>query len=251
METTTRSRESVFLDSASEVHAKSFGSPLLVLIPHADDEVLGLGGLLQQLVSLGAEVDLVLVTDGSASHLASKDYTAEDRRDVREAEFIESLRLLGVEKGRCEFWRKPDSQLPHLSALERESCLEELEQQLVSKTYATVITPWRRDPHGDHQEITRWVFDILRGKHLGYSPRVAEYFVWLGLQGDQSDYPSSEVGALVKLDVRKHALRKSQALSVHASQFGHVFNDPTGFVIPADLANSTLRDFEYFFISTL
>ena len=41
---------------------------LIVVAPHPDDEVLGAGGLLQQMQQAGVETVLVAVTDGEASH---------------------------------------------------------------------------------------------------------------------------------------------------------------------------------------
>lgn len=41
---------------------------LVVVAPHPDDEVLGVGGLMATAVGAGVELDIVAVTDGDASH---------------------------------------------------------------------------------------------------------------------------------------------------------------------------------------
>ena len=69
------------------------GSPLLVLAPLPDDEVFGCGGVLVQAVNAGAEVRLVILTDG-----AEQGDPATRRGEAIEAGF-EALILRCLEKG--------------------------------------------------------------------------------------------------------------------------------------------------------
>jgi LmbE family N-acetylglucosaminyl deacetylase len=66
---------------------------VLVLAPHADDEVFACGGALAQLATSGASIDVLLVTDGAAAYRDEA-----DRRRIaagRAAESREALRILG------------------------------------------------------------------------------------------------------------------------------------------------------------
>ena len=81
-------------DRAERVTAGS----ALVLAPHPDDEVLGCGGLVLQLVASGAAVRVLFLTDGSGAGEAVDDraaYAAERRREA--AAVAEHLGLAGVE----------------------------------------------------------------------------------------------------------------------------------------------------------
>ena len=232
-----------FTRRARLTDAAAFAGPLLALVPHADDEVLGFGGLYRQLVQQGERVDLVLVTDGVGSHPRAAGHTAEQRRDVREAEFGGAVERLGGDATGLLFWRKPDTQLPHLSNTEETACVELVRRTLERGGYRTVLTPWRRDPHGDHRAITSWVLAALRT--LAEPPRLLEYCVWLGHQGGVGDFPN-ESGGLLKVDVAADVGAKRAALQAHQSQLGGVFDDPEGFVIPDSLAATVEHPFEYY-----
>lgn len=66
---------------------------LVVLAPHPDDEVLGVGGLL---ATAGVEVLVVAVTDGDASHPGSPTHGAMELASLRRAEQVEALHTLGI-----------------------------------------------------------------------------------------------------------------------------------------------------------
>ena len=229
---------------ARAVDAGGFAGPVLALVPHADDETLGFGGLYRQLMRRGVEVDLVLVTDGVGSHPGARAFPAERRRDVREAEFLDAIRRLGGDGGAVWFWRQPDTQLPHLSTVATAAAVAELTERQVRRRYGTVLTPWRRDPHGDHNTVTSWVLQMVDGLTPRERPRVVEYFVWLGHQGE-TDLPA-DAADLVKVDVSAERTAKREALAAHRSQLGGVFDDPTGFALPSSLVASVERRHEYF-----
>lgn len=67
----------------------------VVLAPHPDDESLAVGGLMVSLLARGAEVVLLAVTDGEASHPGSAVATPDRLRVVRTAETAAALAALG------------------------------------------------------------------------------------------------------------------------------------------------------------
>ncbi len=219
-------------------------APWLVLVPHADDETLGLGGLLAQGFDAGVEVDLLLMTDGTGSHPNAVEYTAERRRATREAELAEAIDRLGGKNARLQFWRKPDTNLPTPDDTE---ALASLAGMLTQKPYGTVLTPWRDDPHGDHRATTALLYAALAERTT--KPRIIEYAVWLGHQGSEEDYPSTSEVKVYELDVREQIPAKRHALKAHASQLGQVFDDVDGFVVPDALHATVDLPVEYFFES--
>jgi LmbE family N-acetylglucosaminyl deacetylase len=50
------------------------GNVVMVLAPHPDDETLGCGGLITELTAKGRPPVVVVVTDGTGSHPASRSY---------------------------------------------------------------------------------------------------------------------------------------------------------------------------------
>ena len=72
------------------------GCRAVVIAPHPDDEVLSCGGLLQGLATLGRPVQLISVTDGSASHPGSRRWPVERLSVVRPQESAQALHRLGL-----------------------------------------------------------------------------------------------------------------------------------------------------------
>jgi LmbE family N-acetylglucosaminyl deacetylase len=96
---------------------------LLVLAPHCDDETLGCGGLIQEVLQRGAEVSVVMATNGDGFLFA----TMEEFRKVyprhgdfvrmgalRQEESLAALSLLGVPGERVSFLSYPDRGTPEL-----------------------------------------------------------------------------------------------------------------------------------------
>lgn len=238
-----------FAATARPVGWTAFPGPVLALVPHADDETLGFGGLLAQWCAAGVPVEVVLVTDGVGSHPQAAGHDAAARRDVREAELRAALVALGAQDVKLRFWRKPDTQLAHLDAESREEAVEQISATLQRGQHRTILTPWRLDPHGDHRALTAWVLTHLQTLNPSARPLLAEYCVWLGHQGDVAAFAGTEQLDLVAVDVRAQRDRKRRALATHRSQLGQVFDDPDGFTIPASLAASVEREAEYFLLT--
>jgi LmbE family N-acetylglucosaminyl deacetylase len=101
----------------------SSGARLLVIAPHPDDEVLGAGGLIQRVHSLGGNVHVVYLTDGDGypegvqveDHVetpSASDYRGYGRR--RRGEARNALRALGLPNDAHTFLSFPDGGLCQL-----------------------------------------------------------------------------------------------------------------------------------------
>ena len=67
-----------------------------IFAPHPDDEILGCGGLMQQLAENGNPILLVSVTNGTQSHPDSTLYSREDLHRIRPQETQNALHALGI-----------------------------------------------------------------------------------------------------------------------------------------------------------
>ncbi|MCX7751089.1 MAG: PIG-L family deacetylase [Candidatus Bipolaricaulota bacterium] len=97
---------------------------VLVIAPHPDDEVLGLGGTIAQLRRDGHQVVVAFLTNGDANQAAKRLFTvnplgrAEDYRALgyrRQKEAVAALRVLGVPKNAVLFLGYPDRGLAGLA----------------------------------------------------------------------------------------------------------------------------------------
>ena len=127
------------------------GSRAVIIAPHPDDEVLGCGGLLQLLAAAGRPLQLISVTDGSASHPGSERWPVERLSVIRPQESAEALRRLGVPMHRLKWLRGgfSDTQV----AAEEQALSEFIERHL--RPDDVVFTTWSEDGHCDHEAVGR------------------------------------------------------------------------------------------------
>ncbi|WP_339531170.1 PIG-L family deacetylase [Pseudomonas mucidolens] len=127
------------------------GRRAVIIAPHPDDEVLGCGGLLQGLAALDRTLQLISVTDGSASHPGSRRWPAQRLSVVRPQESAQALHRLGLPLHSLKWLRAgfADSQVAA-----REDELGEFIQRHL-KPGDVVFTTWREDGHCDHEAVGR------------------------------------------------------------------------------------------------
>lgn len=117
---------------------------VIVVAPHPDDEVLGLGTTMRWLTRLRISVTVVACTDGEASHRWSTAIAALDLRARRAEERTAALSILGID---------PDVQrlgLPDGEMAEHRATLQEELEGLASPG-TTIVVPWEHDGHPDHR----------------------------------------------------------------------------------------------------
>ena len=127
---------------------------LLVLAPHEDDEVLGAAGVLQQAVAAGSQICVAYATYGDHNVLAFLFYrkrpwlnSAINRRmgELRRAESIEAMSLLGISSNQLTFLGYPDNCLMQIWKRHWDD----------SPPYYTWITAADRVPYADAVAFNR------------------------------------------------------------------------------------------------
>jgi LmbE family N-acetylglucosaminyl deacetylase len=120
----------------------------VVVVPHPDDEVLSMGGLIARQRSAGVEVCVVAVTDGDAAYDPDGD---EALARTRRAEQIAGLQVLGHEVTADSVVRLglPDGRIPELEASLVDSIAKYIDDDCL------VVATWRKDCHPDHEAVGR------------------------------------------------------------------------------------------------
>jgi LmbE family N-acetylglucosaminyl deacetylase len=208
----------------------SLQGPVWVLAPHPDDEALGCGGLLAELTDLGTEVWALLMSDGGASHPGSAVWPRERLTQQRLREWHCGLDLLGVHPQQRVALGLPDGRLPWPHEPAGAAALAAVRAALSRRLPATVLLPWRRDPHPDHRAAHALIRSALQPWPAA---RLLEYTVWLPERAGVDDLPRpGEVWTWVA-DVQRQLKRKEAAIRAHHSQLGQlILDDPGGFVLP-------------------
>lgn len=118
---------------------------VVVLGAHPDDESLGCGGTMALLADAGADVSLVIATDGEATHGSA--LTGEETARLRREEAERAGRILGAD---TRLLGHPDGGLAQ--------CVDHLARDLAAvldeRRPEALFLPWFLDGHPDHQALS-------------------------------------------------------------------------------------------------
>ncbi len=207
---------------------------VVVVAPHPDDEVLGVGGTVARLHELGRVVRVVAVTDGEASHPGSVAVTAQELAARRADESVRALRHLGV-TAPVERLGVPDGHV----ADHEEQLAHRLEELVVGA--ALVLAPWREDGHPDHDASGR----AATAATTSCAVHLAEYLVWAWnwARPDDPTFPWARAGQVPLSPAAQRA--KARAITEFRSQVEPLGPEPEdGPVLPEGVLAYHRRPFE-------
>jgi LmbE family N-acetylglucosaminyl deacetylase len=190
----------------------------LVLVPHADDEALGCGGLLRILTVARARPLVVYLTDGAASHLGSPTWPPSRLAAARRLEALASLRLLGVPRSDVFWLDWPDAKPHDPSSLAFRASSERLRRLCRSAGIRAMATPWRGEPHCDHAAA----HDLARAA-CGHSIKLYEYLVWGWTLSDLTQQLAGR--DLLRIAAGETRVQRKRALACHRTQHSGLISD--------------------------
>ncbi|MGP4905614.1 PIG-L deacetylase family protein [Psychrobacter faecalis] len=145
--------------------AKSFPPQqrVCVFAPHPDDEILGCGGLLQQLAANGNPIALVHVTNGTQSHPDSQIYPPHLLDTIRPQESLAALEVLGIaQQVTCMSLALTDGDV----FAERAQFHQKL--AAIIQPDDILITPFVHDGHPDHEATGQVVAAFAKQHQLAF-----------------------------------------------------------------------------------
>lgn len=186
------------------------GARAVVISPHPGDEVMMCGGLLQLLSALGHPLQLISMTDGSASYPGSQQWSEKRLSVFRSQESVEALRRLGM----------PMHSLKWIRGGFTDNALAEHEAQLADfiarylRPGDVVFSTWSEDRHLDHDAVGRAA--AKAAKKVGAAFNEVPIRAWHRPIRDREQIPWHRARKL-RLDSWTVA-RKSHATHAYASQ---------------------------------
>jgi LmbE family N-acetylglucosaminyl deacetylase len=214
---------------------------VMVLAPHADDESLGCGGLINELAAQGRPPVVVIVTDGTGSHPSSRTYPPGRLRALREREALQAVTILGLPAERLHFLRLRDTATPRYGT-EFDSTVTAVMNLMRDNGCRMLCAPWLYDPHCDHEGAQL----IARAAAKRTGAALLSYPVWGWLLADETPLPNAPVEGW-RLDIQHNLELKRRAIAAHASQYSDLItDDPNGFRLPADLLSVFDQPYEVF-----
>jgi LmbE family N-acetylglucosaminyl deacetylase len=217
---------------------------LVVVAPHPDDESLACGGLIAEACLQRRPTRVVIVSDGTGSHPASKTYPESRLRNLREQEASRAVRELGLDPPDIVFLRLPDRFVPNEGPA-AEAAASKVVECVLEVCAQALFVSWRHDPHCDHQASYRIARAVQRRLP---TLRLYEYTVW-----GWALPPETQVQPITdgfRLRIERQREKKQRAIAAHRSQTTDLIkDDPKGFrLTEADLARFD-HPFEFFFES--
>jgi LmbE family N-acetylglucosaminyl deacetylase len=213
----------------------------LLLAAHPDDETLGAGGLLAQLARDGVRCDVVVLTDGEASHPGSPTHSPAQLAGIRRQEVMDAVQVLAP-AAHVSFEGLPDG------AVHEDGVTAVLHRELADNedTRTLVAAPWRADGHPDHEAAGRAAGAVCAERDVP----LLEYPIWLWHWGSAEEHEEQLAAiVLLPLGTEEHA-RKESALATHASQTLPLSDAPGDEVLLApEVLEHFSRTVEAFFVT--
>ena len=185
--------------------------PVLVVAAHPDDEVLGCGGLISKLTTLGVEVVIKFMSDGESSRSGLSVEEVARLIKKRNESALKSSEILGVKDVR--FGTFADNQMDSHSIL---SIARELETIIAKLKPLTVLTHSNSDLNIDHRRTTEAVLIATRPIPNQTVRSVFMYETPSSTEWNYSAVPQFRPNVFV--DVSAHVERKLLALSEYHSE---------------------------------
>lgn len=192
---------------------------VLLLAPHPDDEILGVGGLLRLLSARMATVEVVAITDGDASHPDSRTVTPEQLAAARRRESTAALETFGLAAATVHRLGIGDGMVVAAEPAVRAAVADRLR---TAPPGTWCLSTWHGDGHPDHEAVGR----VARVMCRKYGVRLLMYPIWTWhwARPDDPRVPWSRARS-IPLDDETHAA-KLAAIDCFATQIRALSPDP-------------------------
>lgn len=206
----------------------------VVVAAHPDDESLAVGGLVAELAARGNPPEVVVLTDGAASHPGSPTLSPADLA-VRRADEVRTAVAVLSPASPVTSLGHPDGGLREARA----AVEDDLRRVLGTGPVDTLVVPWRGDGHRDHRvagEIGAALADET-------GARLVEYPLWMWQWATPHD-PRVPWDLMRVVDLADASVvRRHRAVAAHRSQVHPLSDDPRdAAVVHPDLVAALDRD---------
>jgi LmbE family N-acetylglucosaminyl deacetylase len=191
---------------------------LLVIAPHADDEVLGCGGLISKIKSAGGKVFVLIFNVGSIEKFNNKKFT-----ELRKKETLTAMKFLKVDKYDTIFDSPNDNRYLDSKPLHELISKIEIESKVsLEKIKPTIVAiPSINSHHQDHVHVFKACLAALRPLRTPRADMIISYEV-----PEHSRWSSSGVfQPNLYIDIEKHLTRKITAFYKYKSQIKAIGRD--------------------------
>jgi LmbE family N-acetylglucosaminyl deacetylase len=217
---------------------------LVVIAPHPDDGSFACGGLILLKRLEGAEVSVIYLTDGAASHPGHPDVAPVQLSKIRCREERTAAATLGLDLENLTFLAEPDGTLDHLIAERRSALIARIATALRVARPDHLFLPCRRDGSSEHEAGFNLVMAAVAAAAI--APRVFEYPIWAWWAPLRLAEPLLRAGKVWRVDHSGYQPVKAAALAAYVSQLEPTAPWPEP-VLSREFAGAFASPHEYFF----
>jgi LmbE family N-acetylglucosaminyl deacetylase len=217
---------------------------VLVIAPHPDDESYGCGGTIAALVRGGKVVNIIYLTDGSASHPNHPSLKPMELAQRRKSEALDATGILGVERARIQFLEVPDGTLARLSDIERLRVRGALSRRIRELNPVAVLLPCRSDGSSEHEAAYGLASEAI--VESGVNPRLLGFPVWSLWNPILLLKPLLACRTVWRAGIRETLQPKIRAIEAHSSQTTPIPPDLSP-ALPPGFSSMFLNENEFFF----
>ena len=196
----------------------------VVVVPHPDDEVLGMGGLIAHQRRRRVDVDVVAVSDGERAYPEEPSLAS-----VRTIEQERALACLGVTADRIVRLGLPDADLANRVDAIARAIVDVIDADTL------LVAPWRNDVHPDHEACGAAAEEVANA--FGLERASSLFWAWHAVP-----IAAMPISSLVRIELDDAIVAaRREAMDCHASQLVH---DPGEPVLTPALLGPLTRTFE-------
>lgn len=212
---------------------------LVVLAAHPDDETLGAAGLIATAARSGRAVEVIIASDGEASHPASRTHPPEALAKIRRREAEAALSALAP-AATLAFLGLPDGELDE----HRGIIADAVQARLDANTL--LLTPWRGDRHPDHEACA--VAAAAEAAERGCPHWQYPIWAWHWADPASAELPWNDL-RLVHLDPTATEAKRA-AIGAYLSQHESLSDLPGDeAILPPHVTAHFVREFETFVVA--
>ena len=209
---------------------------LVIIAPHPDDEILGVGGIAASAAAQGIETHAVIVTDGQSSHPGSPTYTQKQLAALRRIESARANTTLGLREPTYLGFTDGD-------VARSERTLAEALKSHIDRAW--VLVTWSSDGHADHEACAR----ATRRACAATQSRLLEYPIWMWHWASPSDKDVPWRRARRFNLSTATASLKAKAVTAFTSQVEPLSDHPAdAAILPPYVLERLLRPYEVVFV---
>lgn len=146
---------------------------ILIIAPHPDDDVIGVGGTIFKLYNEKHKIDIIYVTSGTGSKKLGpyKDMSNKEFANLRKTEAINSIKKLCGTKHKIKqkFLKFESNYLKN----DRQNLVAELKKII---NHNIIYIPYLNDLHSTHNVVSKATLEAIKAKNINTT--IFEYEVW-------------------------------------------------------------------------